>query len=308
MATTDPFLKTQEVAQALGVSVSTIKRWVDAGAIEASKTVGRHRLIRLSEALKFANRQKLPHDGLALFGGDVAARVLRIDDRAHHDLLQSLRHGASSRARQIIGEAFDAGFGASAVGDQLIRPVMERLGHGWEAGVIDVYQEHEATEIVSAALREQVERTSCDERGAAPLALGAAPEGDPYSLALMLGELVLREAGWNVRNLGTNLPLQSLGWAVRDHRPRLVFLSVNHLASPTRFARDYLKFSQTAAARGVAVMLGGRALDPELRGQLVAACFGERLAHLEEFARRLFPSSDGSARGIQPGTADTSNG
>ena len=49
-------LEALEVADALGVSVSTIQRWVDAGSIEATRTMGKHRRVLLSSVLEFARR------------------------------------------------------------------------------------------------------------------------------------------------------------------------------------------------------------------------------------------------------------
>ena len=40
-------------------------------------------------------------------------------------------------------------------------------------------------------------------------------------------ELVLRQMGWRVRNLGINLPLSSLAHATIALRPRLIFASVS---------------------------------------------------------------------------------
>ena len=102
---------------------------------------------------------------------------------------------------------------------------MQRIGHGWMVGSLDVYQEHEATQIVASAVRELIDQAHRRERPG-PLALGATTEGDPYVLAGLLGELVLLELGWRVRNLGINLPLRSLAQATIRHRPRLIFVSV----------------------------------------------------------------------------------
>ena len=52
-------LKTQTVAEALGLSVSTIKRWVDSGSIGAVRTVGGHRLIPRSEAIRMGRDVRL---------------------------------------------------------------------------------------------------------------------------------------------------------------------------------------------------------------------------------------------------------
>ena len=43
-----------------GRELSTIKRWVDAGSIEATRTMGKHRLVLLSSALEFARRERIP--------------------------------------------------------------------------------------------------------------------------------------------------------------------------------------------------------------------------------------------------------
>ena len=178
---------------------------------------------------------------------------------------------------------------------------MTRIGHGWMVGSLDVYQEHEATQIVTSALRGLID--DARELSGEPhsLALGATTEGDPYVLAGLLGELLLSEQGWRVRNLGNNLPMRSLAQATLRHKPRLVFLSVNYLANEDQFVREYQSFHEVAAAAGTAVMVGGQALGPELRSRLVYASFGDRMAHLAEFARQLVPSAP-SAPG-EPGRA-----
>jgi hypothetical protein len=156
-------------------------------------------------------------------------------------------------------------------------------------GSLDVYQEHEATQIVAAALRDLVDQVG-REGQAGPLALGATTEGDPYVLAGLLGELVLRGLGWQVRNLGVNLPLRSLAHATIQHRPKLVFVSVSYLRDEDQFVREYRSFYESAAGVGAAVIVGGQALGPELRSRLIYTSHGDRMAHLAEFARRLAPT------------------
>ena len=281
------YLKTRGVAEALGVSASTIKRWVDAGMIRAVRTVGKHRLIPMSEAVRVAREQGVVAANVQVLAGLGSARRPEIDDRIRELLFNLLRESKGRQARGLIQSVYSAGCGAAMLADELVRPVMERVGHGWMVGSVDVFQEHEATHNIAASLRELIDRATAQEHEAKPVALGAATEGDPYVLSSLLGELLLTEMGWEVHNLGVNLPLRSLANATQLYEPTLIFLSVNYLNDKETFVREYLSFYKVAAARNAAVIVGGQALSPDLRARLVYASFGDRMAHLAEFARRI---------------------
>lgn len=303
MTVYDPLLKTQQVARALGVSVSTIKRWVDLGSLPATRTVGKHRLIPLSSAIEFARGLDLPLDGLASHAAflDGISYPTALDDQTRDNLLEALTSADTDRAKQIIVAAHQVQRDAVALADHLIRPVMERIGHGWEGGSVHIYQEHQASQAVMAAVTELIERAPRLSDVRSPLALGASPGGDLYTMPLLLGELVLREAGWRVQNLGPNLPLAELAAAVTRYRPRLVFLSVNYVEDADRFAEEYETLYRAASAADAALIIGGRALGPDLRAKLIYASFGERMAHLSEFARRLASFPGAQSAGNAPG-------
>jgi excisionase family DNA binding protein len=286
MISAEPYLKTQRVANALGISVSTVKRWVDSGMIRAARTVGKHRLIPFSEAVRLAREYGFPEANLEELAG-MGTRGSKMGDRQAVALLEKLlREGRGAESRTLIQSLYKGGWAAVPLADDLIRPVMERIGHGWMAGSLDVYEEHAATQIVTGALRDLVDRVG-GKSGSDRLAMGANPEGDPYVLAGLLGELVLGELGWEVRNLGCNLPLRSLAHAAVRYRPRLIFISAGYLKDEGQFVREYQSFYASAAAIGAAVIVGGRALRPDVRSRLSYASHGERMAHLAEFARRL---------------------
>ena len=289
MVATDIYLKTQQLADALGVSVSSIKRWVDSGALEATRTMGKHRLVSLASALEFARREKFRVDGLLALSAPVD--VATIDNRLCDRLLDVLKAGDDRAASALIVGAYRSSSGIVELADRLIRPVMERIGQGWFLGQWEIYEEHRATALITstlAGLNYSLIQAGTSPR---PLALGAAPEGDPYTLPGLMAEIAVREVGWDVHNLGGDLPLRSLAAATRKHRPKLIYLSASRIVDRARFLNDYAYFYEAANQVGAAVILGGRALDPELRSRLVYASFGDRIAHLSEFARRILPAS-----------------
>ncbi len=286
-------LKTQQLALALGMSMSTIKRLVDAGEIRAARTSGRHRLIPVDEAIRFARSRNLRVDHLetAFPPQPTGSKPSIAISTWVADLADALGQGAEREARRIVLEA-SRGTPADELADELIAPAMRIVGDGWECGRIGVHQEHQATRILEQLLLSliAVERERNGPAAATtPLALGAATEDDPYTLAGLLCELLLLQRRWSVTNFGANLPLPALAHAVEQRRPRLVWISINHLEDEGRFRREYQAVFEAAKRAGAAVALGGHALTPELRTRLEAACLCERMGHLAEFLRHINP-------------------
>ncbi len=292
----DRLLKTSQAAELLGQSDSSVKRLVDSGTLHAVRTQGGHRLIPESEVRAYLLRQR-GESGVVCGLPEVSGDPIRLSILVE-SLLRALRVGDASGAREVVVRACDAGFDGSRLADELIRPVMERIGHEWEQSQLDVYEEHRATRILESTLVELVRRQP-PVGARSPVAFGASPEGDLYTVPGLLCELCLRQLGWDVVNLGANLPLGSLAKAVRDHEPRLVWLSVHWVPDREAFVADYRSFFDEVSTTTTAVMLGGPALDAELRSRLVAASFGDRMSHLREFARQLVPTPSGTGSAVR---------
>ena len=257
-------------------------------------------MIARSEAIRLARELGVDPARLRDTRGLPPAEIAAVDEGSCDKLCQLLREGRGQQARILIHSIASSGCGAVTLADHLIRPAMARIGHGWMAGALDVYHEHQASHIVASSIMELIERVSRERPASGPVALGATTEGDPYLLSTLLAELVLREMGWQVHNLGVNLPLKSLANATCRYRPKLVFLSINYLRNEDHFAREYRSFYETAAQLDTAVIIGGQALGAELRSRLIYTAFGDRMIHLAEFARQLTLATDlaGQAPGL----------
>jgi excisionase family DNA binding protein len=281
----------------VGVSESTVKRWVDAGHIRAEKTVGGHRRIALGELLGFLRRRGRPAPtvetlGLLADGPAAAPGDLPLSGEA---LCRLLLAGDVGVARRLLLEAYSAGRALDELGDAVVAPAMTQVGELEARGVIGIHHEHLATQRLWAILMEL--HALLPEPGErAPLALGGAPEGDPYLLPGLTVELTLLDLGWRALNLGPETPMPVLAQAVREHRPRLVWLSITARRPAPSLVDAYPLVAEAARARHAGIIVGGQGVTPELQHHLAAAAFGTRLAHLREFARTLWSSRRPRAR------------
>ncbi len=284
-------LTPNQVERALDVSESSLKRWCDRGLIQASTTSGGHRRVALDSVLRFvrSSGKQLVHPellGLPARTGQ-GPRTVR---RAAEDMLQALLAGDEIRARQVLQDLHAAGVPFSKIGDEVLAPAFRAIGAAWACGQAEVYHERRAVETCSRALHDLRQILSAAPAGA-PLAIGGAPDTDPYSLAGAMVELVLRQRGWDAHHLGSRLPLATLVRAVDQLQPKLLWLSVSHIDDEQRFVAEYSEFWRQVKGR-VAVVLGGQALHLDLRRQICSSAFCDTLEHLEEFLRVAQLSGD----------------
>jgi excisionase family DNA binding protein len=299
------YLSTVQAAESLGVSVSTIKRWVDEGVLPAHRTAGGHRKLLRSEVLSLARQGTLPVANLGTLHVPLPNERSLDTDGIVESLLTALLQGHSAEVTGIIRQAYNSGLSISTLADRVISPVMNRVGHEWETGRIDIWKEHRASQMCAAALYELKDKLELRAEQNRPVAVGGAPADDPYVLPTVLAQLVLLDEGWETVQLGCNTPLPSMIKALQELHPRLLWLSVTYLKNPQDFREQYLKLFAAAEKEGTAVIIGGQALAEGLRVDLPYTSFGDKLSHLASFARTLNPRPRRPRRGRPSGTRES---
>ena len=274
----------KQVARAIGVSESSLKRWCDRGLLQTVKTPGGHRRLPLTGVLAFLRetRQELVAPevlGLPATSG----KSIRMTDRSRDQLRPALLRGDEEAARQTVVDLWLSGQRLSEICDRVIAAVFIEIGEQWSCREAEPYQERRACEMVIRILHEL--RRGLLTGQPEKIAIGGTAEGDPYVIATTMVELVLRENGWNSTSLGSSIPLASLAQAIREVRPRLFWLSVSSIVDQQRFLREFSLLNVAAEEVGAAIVVGGVALTAEIRQQLRYAAYCDTLQQLEEFSR-----------------------
>jgi excisionase family DNA binding protein len=228
----------KQVALALGVSESSVKRWVDSGRLSAGKTLGGHRKLALSAVVEMVREtgQELTHPEVL---GMVAHRTRCNLAESQRELLAALLAGNSAECRELLLGYYQAGCTLADIADKLVRPVFYEIGEGWSRGEIQVHQERRACQVVIECQHELRRWIPAPEPGA-PLALLATPHGDFAEVPIRFAELTLQRAGWNTWLAGAGLPLTEIAEAVKLKGPRMTCVSVTHSThSAQEFYAEY---------------------------------------------------------------------
>lgn len=253
-----PFLTSRQLADSLGVSESSIKRWVDDGTIAADRTAGGHRRISLAAAIGFIRRHGSPLAKPHLLPIQSVPQIAALDDDATEGLYEALANDRPAEARAVLAGRFLGGADIASLADDLIRPVMQRLGSLWHESPEGILLEHRAVDSCLHALSEIGSWLGEPPAGAPSAVTAGAPE-DPYLLAPMLACLVLREGGIRAHNLGAFTPLETVGLAMSRYRARLCSISVS-AAPAAKSESAWLALERAATESGGRIVVGGRSV------------------------------------------------
>lgn len=284
-------LTPRQAAALVGVSESTIRRWCDSGELGASKTSGGHRRIDRAMLLRFARNQ-----GLAIVSMGAAATAGqggRLPKR--HELAQrfyeqfsvtSLDGQPSEFAQNLVERLGEA----ETLCDDVIAPTLHRIGEEWSTGEMPIHEEHAATQECLQAL--WALHAQFPTQPGQLVAVCAGLSDDPYAIAPTMCSLVLRSAGFRSVLLGPNSPPEEVLDAAIKRGAAMIAISIS--AAPPS-AAAVASMCQRAEANGIRVALGGQGLTVALRKQLRPDFFGDSMAHLVAYARRLAKTLEGDA-------------
>lgn len=280
------YLSTRALARAVGVSESSIKRWVDDGTIRSTRTVGGHRRIQRADAIRFVRDTHATVVAPQMLGlaAPVGSKSTSVAG-AGAVLTDLLLGGAGDEARAVLESLYVGGEHLATILDGPFRAALEHLGTIWRHDRAGIFLEHRAVQICVHALSHL--STLLPASAAAPVAVGGATAGDPYLLPSMAAALVLGGEGFDAVDLGADLPVPSLADAMMRLDARIVWVSVSTVPDGPALGRELESLLEAAAARHTHVVVGGRAAAKvPLRGA-PNLYVGSSMAELSAFARGL---------------------
>lgn len=222
------------------------------------------------------------------------------------DLLASLlADGDDELAAWTLQNAL-AERGRARAFDGLLRDAMTLVGERWRSGRWSVAEEHLASQTLLRAL-ERIRPAQGPESRVGPLAVLAGVTGEQHGLGLACLDQVLRDQGWNVANLGPDVPPADLALFLARNHADLLALSAS-LPEREPAVRDAVAAARAARTDDhLAIMLGGAlAADPVVAKRLDVDFAADSLVAAERFARTIvdaLAASNPDGKPTDPGAA-----
>lgn len=158
------------------------------------------------------------------------------------------------KAEQILAQTL-ARYPLNLVVVEVLQKGLAEIGNGWFEGTVTVQQEHFTSLLVIRRLNALISTAPAPTRKERILV--GTPPGEEHIVSSLLLALFLRYQGWDVTNLGVNVPIEDLEDTINQVSPDLVIYTAALITTAASLRQVALK----VALHGVSFAFGGRAFS-----------------------------------------------
>jgi MerR family transcriptional regulator, light-induced transcriptional regulator len=290
------------VALRTGLTPHVLRAWERRYAVVSpTRTEGGQRLYSDLDIERLLRLRRLTERGHAI--GRIASLPLpelqRLEDETPVETVEVASEDAAEAATaalhatrrldavevQAVLERAAVTLGVPVFLDQVVSPLLERIGEGWSERSVSVAQEHMASAVIRRVLGWLLR--VYEARNGAPRLVVATPPHHAHELGALMAAASAAAEGWSVTYLGPDLPVADLVSAVGLSGARAVAISAVHQAQDA----DLLGALRDTRARlpdDVTLLVGGAgALRIRAEAEAVGARVIETLAEFRTLLPRL---------------------
>jgi MerR family transcriptional regulator, light-induced transcriptional regulator len=299
----DPRYPVRLVALRTGLSPHVLRAWERRyHVVSPTRTDGGQRLYSDLDVERLLRLRRLTERGHAI--GRLALlplpELVRLEEEAPADRLET----ASAEAAEAVTAALQATrrlddlelqavleraaitLGVPVFLDQVVTPLLKRIGEGWSQHTVSVAQEHMASVVIRRVLGWLMR--VYEVRKGAPRVVVATPPHYAHEFGALMAAASAAAEGWSVTYLGPDLPVADLVSAVGLSGARAVAISAVHQPQQGADLLGMLRDTRARLPADVTLLVGGtRALEVRAQAEAAGARVVESLAEFRGLLPRL---------------------
>ena len=278
----------KELAEAIGVSESSIKRWVDDDLLAAERTAGGHRRISIAEAVRFIRAQQHEVKRPELLGFEHAMPLADVPESLDETFHQAIQAGETDKAIGMVIGLYLQGHSPYRLCDHPIlagyQLVRDECPHPNEKCFV-LHRSRDICRQALAALR----RLMPPHAATAPHAAGGDIGYNIDCLPTHLAATTFAAMGFRVTDLAEDVPIEILLGALKNHRPDVLWISASGGKKVKRKSLDLiLEQVVEANPRGRSqVILLGDAFNEKIADRTPHAIYVKSTAELAAYAEGM---------------------
>ena len=164
----------------------------------------------------------VPGSGVAASGG---AKNSSASSNAVLTLAEAIERGVTGRAAEAMKEQLDAGRESLEIIDAELIPALDRVGKGYEAGTVFLPQLLMSADAAKAAFAVVKEAMADKPRNTKGQVILATVKGDIHDIGKNIVKVMLENYGYDVIDLGKDVPPETIVNAAIENKVSLVGLS-----------------------------------------------------------------------------------
>jgi DNA-binding transcriptional MerR regulator/methylmalonyl-CoA mutase cobalamin-binding subunit len=178
----------------------------------------------------------------------------------------------------------------------LLVPLLDRVGDLWQEGGLQVAHEHAASAVIRAFIDDM--RAEFEVTAGAPSVVMTTLAGELHELGALIATATAASDGWDVTYLGPNLPAEQIALVARQKGSRAIGLSIV-LPEDDESLAEELHMLRRHVGTGISIIVGGRGASAASAAlEEIDAIQAADLRELRQILSRLLPTVEGAAEAV----------
>ena len=209
------YLNSKDVAEVLGINISTLKRWTENGTIECTKTAGGHRKFTMQHVRDYYKNNKKSDKNLGLGLEHLDHKIIfdMINKNNFKELAQILADSSLESDElsvdTLINGLYMKGVGVEIICDEVVEPGSEIVENALRQGYISHIESFISRKLITRSIESlNSNKPNGTFNGKSVLCVNF--EDNLPDLGVVMSEIIFRHHGYNVLNTGSHAELGNL--------------------------------------------------------------------------------------------------
>jgi 5-methyltetrahydrofolate--homocysteine methyltransferase len=203
------------------------------------------------------------------------------------DIYEGILEGQSAQVQEKVQEALNAGLDLNEILDQGMIAAMAEVGRRFEVCeffVPEMLVAARAMQAGMALLRPRLQSSEIRSKG--KVVIGTV-KGDLHDIGKNLVGMMLEGAGFEIIDLGTDVPAEKFVTAAREHNPNLLAMSALLTTTMPNMKATVAALAAAGLREKVKVLVGGAPLNEDYSRQIGADGYAPDASRAVAVARSL---------------------